>query len=441
MQKLFIAALAALVLALPGLAGAQEQSGDGSEQFVPVTSYRTGPYAVSGIPFMDGFIDYLKMVNARDGGIEGVRITWEECETAYKPDRFVECYERLKNRGERGASVFNPLGTPLTYAVIDRLPADKMPLITLGYGRTDASDGRVFPYVFPLLVNYWSQSTAKIRYIAGLEGGHEHLKGLKIANVHHDSAYGKETGPVLARQAEEYGFEVDHFPVVHPGIDQKAVWLNVRRYRPDYVILRGWGVMNQTALKEAARIGLPAEKIIGVWWSCAEQDTVPAGDAAIGYTCSTFHGNGTDFPLIQDILRHVHEAGNATGPVEYVGTASYNRGVINAFVTVEAIRTGMGRYGARALSGEEVRWGIENLDLDEADIAAAGATDLVPPLRVTCSDHEGGGKVLFVRWTGETFEPASDWLEPDRDLVRGMVEESAAQYAAEKSITPRSCDS
>ena len=110
-------------------------------------------------------------------------------------------------------------------------------------------------------------------------------------------------------------------------------------------------------------------------------------------------------------------------------------------MTVEAIRTGMGRYGARALSGEEVRWGIENLDLNEADIAAAGATDLVPPLRVTCSDHEGGGKVLFVRWTGETFEPASDWLEPDRDLVRGMVEESAAQYAAEKSITPRSCDS
>ncbi|MCY3596092.1 MAG: ABC transporter substrate-binding protein [Rhodospirillales bacterium] len=441
MHKCVFVALAALLLAVPVPAVAQDQSGEGAEQFIPITSYRTGPYAVGGIPFQDGFVDYLKMVNARDGGIEGVRIAWEECETAYKPDRFVECYERLKNRGERGASVFNPLGTPLTYAVIDRLPADKIPLITLGYGRTDASDGRVFPYVFPLMVNYWSQNTAKIRYIAGLEGGFENLDGLKIANVHHDSAYGKETAPVLAKQAERYGFEVQHFPVVHPGIDQKAVWLNVRRYRPDYVILRGWGVMNQTALKEAARVGVPADKIVGVWWSCAEQDTVPAGDAAVGYTCSTFHNNGTDFQLMQDIITYVHDAGDGTGPREAVGTGFYNRGVINAFVTVEAIRTAMGEFGARALSGEEVRWGIENMDLTDADIAAAGATNLVPPIHVSCADHEGGGKVLFVRWTGETFETASDWLEPDRDLVRGMIEESAAKYAAEKGITPRTCES
>ena len=63
----------------------------------------------------------------------------------------------------------------------------------MGYGRTDASDGRVFPWVFPLMVNYWSLSTAKIKYIAELEGGLDKLKGLKIANVYHDSAYGKET--------------------------------------------------------------------------------------------------------------------------------------------------------------------------------------------------------------------------------------------------------
>ncbi len=444
MQRAVIAVAVWVGLMLTGYSPvmAQDQTDESvGEQFIPVTSYRTGDYAVGGAPFSDGFVDYLKLVNARDGGIEGVRISFEECETAYQPDRFIECYERLKNRGERGASVFNPLGTPLTYAVIDRLPSDKIPLVTLGYGRTDASDGRVFPYVFPLLVNYWSQSTAKILYIAGLEGGVENLKGLKIANVHHDSAYGKETIPVLGRQAENYGFEVEHFPVVHPGIEQKAVWLNVRRYRPDYVILRGWGVMNQAALKEARRVGVPSDKIVGVWWSCAEQDTVPAGDAAIGYTCATFHGTGAEFPLIQDIIRFVHDAGDGTGPSDAIGTASYNRGVINAFVVVEAIRTGMMEYGARPLSGEEVRWGIENLNIDMADIRAAGAENLVPPLRVTCADHEGGGRVLFVRWTGETFEPASEWLEPDRALVRSMVEESAASYAAEKGITPRTCES
>ena len=107
----------------------------------------------------------------RDGGVGGVKLAWEECETAYKPDRFIECYERLKNKGEAGATVFQPLSTGSTYAVLDRLAVDKIPLITMGYGRTDASDGRVFPWVFPLMVNYWSLSTAKIKYIAELEGG------------------------------------------------------------------------------------------------------------------------------------------------------------------------------------------------------------------------------------------------------------------------------
>jgi hypothetical protein len=66
-----------------------------AEHFVPITSYRTGPYGVNGAPAANGFVDYLKMINARDGGVGGVKLAWEECETAYKPDRFIECYERL----------------------------------------------------------------------------------------------------------------------------------------------------------------------------------------------------------------------------------------------------------------------------------------------------------------------------------------------------------
>src|SRR6185436_12884643 len=65
----------------------------GGEQFFPVLSYRTGAYAPNGIPFANGYVDYLKLVNARDGGINGVKITYEECETAYATDKGVECYE------------------------------------------------------------------------------------------------------------------------------------------------------------------------------------------------------------------------------------------------------------------------------------------------------------------------------------------------------------
>ena len=259
-------------------------------QFIPSLIYRTGPYAAGGTGFWGGMMDYFMLINMRDGGMNGVQITWEECETAYNSDRGVECYERLKNKGETGASLVHPLSTGITYRLIERATQDKIPLISMGYGRTDASDGRVFPYVFPLLTNYWSQNTAKIKFIGSKEGGMDGLRGKKIANLYHESSYGKETIPILDKQAEMYGFEVKHFPVPHPGLDQKATWLEIgRRYQPDWVILRGWGVMNPTALKEAARVGFPANKILGVWWSGAEEDVIPAGDAAKGYIAAGFH--------------------------------------------------------------------------------------------------------------------------------------------------------
>lgn len=433
-SKIGLAMLAAAVLVPPlGTSTAVAQ------QFIPVTTYNTGPYAVNGQPFMDGFVDYMKLLNARDGGINGVKLSWEECETGYKPDRFVECYERLKNKGERGASVFNPLGTGLTYAVIDRAPKDKVPIISLGYGRTDASDGRVFPYIFPMVTNYWSQSTAKIKFIGGRAGGMGKLKGLKIANVHHDSAYGKETQPVLAKQAEKYGFEVKHYPVTHPGLDQKATWLQIRQYKPDWIILRGWGVMNQTAIKEAARIGFPRDRMVGVWWSCAEQDTVPAGEAAKGYICAGFHAAGKDFPVIKDIIKHVYDKGNGAGPADAVGTILWNRGVVNAFLSIEGIKKAQTKFGNKVLSGEQVRWGLENLDLTADYIGRQGMTDLVSPLKLSCLDHEGGGAVRFQQWTGKSWEMVSDWIATDQSIVRPMIEESAAKYAAEKGITPRDC--
>ena len=409
-----------------------------AEHFVPVTSYRTGPYGVSGAPAANGYVDYLKMINARDGGVSGVKLAWEECETAYKPDRFVECYERLKNQGVAGATVFQPLGTGLTYSVIDRVADDKIPLITMGYGRTDASDGSVFPWVFPLMVNYWSLSTAKIKYIGKLAGGMDKLSGLKIANVYHDSAYGKETGPVLKKQAEMYGFELKGFPVAHPGLDQKATWLNVRRFDPDYIILRGWGVMNQTALKEAARARISASKIVGVTWSCAELDTIPAGKAAIGYSCSSMFNPGNHYRVFKDILKYVYEAGNGTGKEEDVGNHQlYKAGVLMGIITVEAINKATEKYGNKPMSGEEVRWGIENLEMTDSRLEKMGIKDFIPNFKVTCSDHEGGAPVKFQRWNGSEFEPASDWIATDQDIVRPMIEASAATYAAEKGITPR----
>ena len=184
----------------------------------------------------------------------------------------------------------------------------------------------MFPYVFTAPVNCWSQNTAKLRFIGQRAGGMEQLKGLKIAHVYHDSDFGRETLPLLDTQAAHYGFTVQHLAVQPPGLDQKATWLRVKVAQPDWVILRSVGVMTMTALKEAAQVGVPRDKIVGAAPTCAEQDVVPAGEAAIGFICATWHGMGTNFPLIQDVLTYVYARGKGAGPERDVGTAPWNPG-------------------------------------------------------------------------------------------------------------------
>ena len=110
------------------------------EQFIPVLSYRTGPYAPNGTPWANGYVDYIKLVNAK-GGLNGVKLAFEECETGYDTARTVECYERLKSRG---ASFVQPLSTGATFAITEKAPVDKIPVVTIGYGRSESADGGVF---------------------------------------------------------------------------------------------------------------------------------------------------------------------------------------------------------------------------------------------------------------------------------------------------------
>jgi branched-chain amino acid transport system substrate-binding protein len=423
---------------LGGLVGVPAVAAAG-EQFLPVLSYREGAQRFTGIPRADGYIAYVTLLNERDGGINGVPLVWEECETVYDVPRGVECYERLKGKGPTGAAAVQPLSTPLTYALLERATHDQIPLITLGAGRSDAAEGRVCPYVFPAPVNWWSQNTAKIRFIGQRVGGMDQLKGLKIAHVYHDSEYGRETLPILDTQAAQYGFTVQHLAVPPPGLDQKATWLRVKVAQPDWVLLRTFGVMTATALKAAAQVGFPRAKMVGSTPTCGEPVVVPAGEAAIGFICATWHGLGRDFPLIQDILTSVYARGKGAGPESAVGTPHWNRGVLDAVLVTEAIRTAMRHFGHQPLTGAQVQWGLEHLTLTPAALKELGAEGLIAPLTLSCRDHEGGGGVKFQQWDGTQWTVLTDWIAPDQALVRPLVEASAAKYAQEKGITPRDC--
>jgi branched-chain amino acid transport system substrate-binding protein len=410
------------------------------EQYIPILSYRVGPYAAGGSGFFGGSIDYFNLVNA-NGGINGVKIKWEECETEYNASRGVECYERLKSKNG-GASLVEPLSTGIAYGVLDRVATDKIPMTTLGYGRSDAANGKVFPYVFPLITSYWNQAAAMTAYLGSKEGGVANLKGKKIVHLYHDSAFGKEPLPVLEAQAQQYGFELIKIPVAHPGNEQQSQWLQIRQAKPDYVILWGWGVMNAVAIKTAQRNGFPREKILGVWWAGSEEDTIPAGDAAKGYTTMTFNTPG-NYPVLDEIRKKVYDAGKGNlDDKTRVGSVYHMRGVTAGILWTEAIRKAQEKYGkGKVMTSEQIRWGFENLNVDEARQKALGAAGMFPPVKTSCEDHEGSGAVKVQQWNGTKWVPiTANWVVGDKALTRKLLEESSAKYAAEKNIKPGCMD-
>ncbi|HSF30189.1 MAG TPA: ABC transporter substrate-binding protein [Candidatus Tectomicrobia bacterium] len=424
--------------AILGLVGVTLVAAAG-EQFLPVLGVREGGQRFAMIPRTDGFIAYLTLLNARDGGINGVKLAWEECETVFDVPRGIECYERLKAKGPTGAAIMHPRFTALTYALTERATQDKIPLLAVGFGRTDASDGRVFPYVFTAPSNYWSQNTAKIRFLGQQVGGMPQLKGRKIVHVYHDSEFGQETISILDIQAAQYGFTVQHLPVQPPGLDQKATWRQVKAAQPDWVILRTFGVMTPTALKEAAQVNFPRDKMVGAVPTCAEHDMLPAGEMARGYICATWYASGRTFPLIQEILQYVYARGIGPGPEGDVGTARWNLGVVDAVLTTEAIRTAMRHFGNQPLTGAQVQWGLEHLTLTAQSLQELGVEGLLPPISLSCRDHEGGASVKFQQWDGKQWTVLTDWIATDQALVRPLVEAAAAKYAREKGLTPRDC--
>ena len=259
--------------------------------------------------------------------------------------------------------------------------------------------------------------------------------------LYHDSAYGKEPHAVLKREAERYGFQLSLIAVPHPGNEQQSQWLQIRQIKPDWVILWGWGVMNPTAIKAAAKIGFPRNHMIGVWWSGAEEDVIPAGSAAKGYIAAGFNVSGQNFPVIQDIKKYVYAKGE--GEMEdqsRIGSIYYNRGVVFGIVTAEAVRKAQEHFGkGKPVTGEQVQWGLEHLNISAAELKKLGATGFMQPLKTSCFDHEGGGQVKFQQWDGTHWKVITDWITADKALVRPMIEEDAAKYAKEKGITPRDC--
>ena len=399
---------------------------------IPDLSYRTGPYAAGGTPFSDGYQDYFNMLNARDGGIGGEMVRIVECETGYNTEKGVECYESTKGEG---ALIYQPLSTGITYQLIPKATADQIPLHTMGYGRTSAANGEVFNWVFNYPANYWDAASVMVNYLLDENGGD--LSGKKIALVYHNSAYGKEPIRTLEALAAQHGYELSLLAVDHPGQEQKSQWLQIRRERPDYVLMWGWGVMNQVAVQEAANINFPMENFIGNWWSGAEHDVTPAGAGADGYKSLNMNRIG-DLPVFADITTHVHDAGNAAGDGSNLGSVLYTRGMYAAMLAAEAIAKAQEIHGVSDVSPAMVRDGMESLEITEARMEELGMAGVGPAFSVSCQDHGGTGLGIVQQWNAADgkWVALTDYISPDDAVTTPLIMEDSAAFAAENNIEP-----
>ncbi len=394
--------------------------------YVPNLSYRTGPFAATGIPLMNGQKDYITLINERDGGVNGVKIQYDECETGYNTEKGVECYEKTKAK----AIVTQPWSTGITLQVLPKTNVDKRPILAPGYGFSPMADGKTFQWAFNAPAGYWDGASMILQHLSG--ANLDSLKGKKIAFLHLDHPYGKEPIPLFEKLAAKHGFTFLPIPVgLKEMQNQSAQWLQIRREKPDNVIMWGWGAMNAGAITEAVKTKYPMNQFIGIWWSGSDDDVLPQGEAAKGYRSLSWSVPQPDAPIMADIKKFVIDGGksdlqNADADKNKV---FYQRGLVISMILVEAIKAAQTNFNAKVVDAEQVRWGLENLDLTEEKIAALGMSGMVPPFKTTCSNHTGHSGAWVLEWDGAKFNKVSDLLQADAAEIDPLIAEKAKEYA------------
>jgi branched-chain amino acid transport system substrate-binding protein len=400
---LALAAVSALWLA--GSAAAQQK-----EVLIGMQCDRTGATQITGVVLCPAMHDYYDLINA-EGGVEGYKIRADEIDNEYKVPQAVEAYQRHK---QEGAVLMTLYGTPMVVALNQRLEEDKIPTTSPGFGIAAAADGTRYPYLFPIAATYWSQGAAAIRFAREKLGGN--LQGKKIAYIFYDNPAGHEPLPIIEELQKKEGFELRTFAVPPPGVELGAQVLDItQRFKPDFVIDHLFGRAPGAAIKAFKAAGFPLSKVLGLVWAASEADIQAGGgfNAAEGYYAMQFAGAGDDYPIRDRIKEMYKKQDRELFRLMDENTVYYNRGLLQAAIHVDAIRSALQANGGKQPTGDDIKKGLETIH----DTLGG----LVPPLNITPTDHEGGGWVQIFQVKGGKFVKATGWFRDYRDVVEHAV--------------------
>lgn len=410
--------LIAILVGAPGLFGpaAPTYAQSKGEVVIGLQCDRTGATQIVGTVLCPAYHDYIALVNSK-GGVEGRQIKAIEIDHEYKVPPAVESYERHK---KEGAVIIGVYGTPHIYALQAKLTEDRIPGTSPGFGSAATADGIRYPYIFPVAATYWSQGTAAVDFVKKQLGGN--LKNKKIAYIFYDNPAGREPIEVIEDLATREGFQLKTFAVPPPGVEMGAQALDIaQRFRADFVIAHLFGGAPSVSIKEFKRVGYPLRKVVSFVWGAAEANIDGAGGfaAAEGYFAMQFAGVGTDYPVLNEI-RDMYKKQGKEPPKGMASTVFYNRGVLIAALHVEAIRNALKAKPDGKITGEDAKKGFEKI----SNFTLGG---LVPPLKITPTDHEGGGLVQIWQVKDGKFVKATEWFSAYQDVVAKHIKEAGAK--------------
>ncbi|TGD94242.1 ABC transporter substrate-binding protein [Methylobacterium nonmethylotrophicum] len=402
-----------------------------------VLTERSGPMAASGTPAANGVYDYLTMLNRRDGGVGGIPLAVEECETGGEMARARACYEAAV---ARGSVAVVPGSADAALALLPRLPADRMPLVASGYGPAVMARGDAAPWAFAPPATVWDSLSATLAHLA--QGGSEDSpQGRSLAYMHRDSPAGREPVPVLRALAAELGLGFRAYALPdEPGSDPAAPdpWRSAKAADPDFVVLDATAGLSGTPLRDAAAAGIPLNRIVALGWTgeddllrpgAAGRDLTANNLAARGLRIVTWHAPGDSFPAFDQIDLLVVDAGlSRTGKDEGAGPL-YNRGVYAGVILAEGIRNAQALGGERRIDGPAMRRGLEAINLDPVRWKELGLVGFARRLRLSCADHSGHRPVVVQEWTGARWVQVGDEIAPLRERLAPHLDAAVAAYA------------
>src|SRR5690348_14337455 len=273
-----------LAVATGSLAIASSAFAQGKELVFGLQCDRTGPTATVGQVLCPGYHDYIDLLNSK-GGIEGYKVKVIEVDNEYKVPPAIEAHERFK---KEGAVLEGLYGTPQTAALTKKLEEDKILGTSPGFGTAAATDGKRYPYTFPIAASYWSQGAAAVAFAKKQLGGS--LKDKKIAYIFYDNPAGKEPLNVLEDLSKSEGFELRTFAVPAPGVEMSAQVLDITgRYKPDFIITHLFGRAPSVSIKELKGKGYPLSKVVAFVWGSSEADIKAAGGFAMAEEIGRAH--------------------------------------------------------------------------------------------------------------------------------------------------------